>query len=146
MGNCDNTVKRTPLRWWMRTSTKGGSLPKNGQQHRPLSERLWLFRWGKAQPKSNQMQHFESQIRPTAADGPVHLNGDSPGNGCRDTMSLLLRDVLVQRLEAERAAQAVGATEDLAAAPQPEVTPTAVQATALESSEAADDLPTRIPS
>lgn len=120
----------------MRTSTKGGSLPKNGHQHRPLSDRLWLFRWSKVQPKSNQ-------IRPTA-DGPVHRNGDSAGNGCRDTMSLLLRDVLIQRLEAERAAQEVGAAEDLSAAPQTEVPSAALEATALDS-PGSDQRPMRIP-
>ena len=146
MGNCDNTVKRTAIRWWTRASTKGGSLPKNGQQHRALSD---LFRWGKVQPQSTQMQHFTSQIRLPAADGPAdlngHSNGDSPHNGCRDTMSLLLRDVLVQRLEAERAAQEVGAAEDLAAAPQAEVSSSALQATALESPEPAAQFPMRIP-
>jgi lipopolysaccharide/colanic/teichoic acid biosynthesis glycosyltransferase len=89
------------------------------------------------------MQHFTSQIRRPAADGPAHLNGDSngdsPGNGCRDTMSLLLRDVLVQRLEAERAA------EDLAAAPRTEVSSAGLQATALAFPEPAGHLPMRMP-
>ena len=49
MGDCDNTVKRTAIRWWTRASTKGGSLPENGQQQRALSDRLWTFGWSKVQ-------------------------------------------------------------------------------------------------
>ena len=140
MGDCDNTVKRTTIRWWTRAPTKGGSLPKNGRPCRALSDRLWPFRWGKAEPQSKQIEHFTSQIRLPAADAPPDLGTESPRFGCRDTMSLLLRDVLIQRLEAERAAQEVGAAEDLAAAPLTEV-PSA----ALESPEPVDQPRLRIP-
>jgi len=125
MENCDDTVKRTVSRWWTREPTKGGSLPKNGRRHHTLSDRH--FKCGKVQPQSKQTEHFTSQIRVPAADGAADLSADSRKAGCHDTMSLLLRDVLVQRIETERAAQEVGAAEDLAAAPQTEVSSAALE-------------------
>ena len=44
------TVKRKAFSWWTREPTKGGSLPKNGQQRRALSDRF--FSWSQAQPNA----------------------------------------------------------------------------------------------
>ena len=140
MGDCDNTVKQTAIRWWTRTATKGGSLPINGQQGRARSERLRLFTWRRAQPQSKHTEHLASQTRLPGADGPQDLSVDSPFGGCADTMSRLLRDVLVQRLEAERGPQQMGAAEDLAASPQTEVS-----SAALKSPEPAGQILMRVP-
>jgi exopolysaccharide production protein ExoY len=149
MGDCENTVKRTAIRWWTRASTKGGSLPKNGRQQRALSDRLWTFGWSKVQvqPQSKQMDHLASQIRPPGTAGSTDLHTDSPGVGTRDTdtMSLLLRDVVVQRLAAERAAQEDNVAEDRAGALASEVSSAAQPVTVLESPESAGQLAQRIP-
>jgi exopolysaccharide production protein ExoY len=143
MGNCDNTVKRMTIRWWTRTSTKGGSLPRNGPERRALSDRLWLFRWRKAQTQSQQTEHLASQIRVPGADGRANLS-DSPHPSNRDTMSLFLKEMLVKRLDAERAAHEVTA-QDLAGTPDTEVSSAALQAAALESPEPATPPQVRIP-
>jgi lipopolysaccharide/colanic/teichoic acid biosynthesis glycosyltransferase len=144
MGDCDNTVKRMAIRWWTRTPTKGGSLPRSGPERRALSDRLWLFRRRKAQPQSKQIEHLASQIRMPGVDGRANLN-EPPHAANRDTMSLFLKDALVQRLDAERMVHEVGTGEDLAVAPETEVSSAAPQAAALESPEPASQLRMRIP-
>jgi exopolysaccharide production protein ExoY len=120
-------------------STKGGSCLA-------LSDRL--FKRGKAQPQPKPDHHMANQIiPPPASDGPVELSADSPRVGCYgyDTVSLLLRDALVQRRGAEHAAQEVGVAEGLAATPQLEVSSAAPQAASLESAEPTGQLPMRMP-
>jgi lipopolysaccharide/colanic/teichoic acid biosynthesis glycosyltransferase len=144
MGTVTKLVKRTPFSWWTRESTKGGSLPKSGRQRRALSDRL--FTRGKAQPRPKPEPHLASRIIPLpSSDGPLGPSADSPRVGCHDTVSLLLRDALVQRLGAERAAREAGLTKGLAAAPQPEVSSAALQAASLESAEPAGQLLMRMP-
>ena len=84
MGDCDNTVKRAAIRWWTRSSTKGGSLSSNDHPPRPRSER-------QAQPSPGR-------------SGDLNTNSSQDLGG--DTMSRLLRGVVVQRIEDERAALA----------------------------------------
>ena len=104
-------------------------MPKNGRERRALSDRL--FKWGKAQPRPEP--HLASRIVPSSSEGPLGLAADSPRVVCHDTVSLLLREALVQRHEAEHARGKAGVTEDLAAAPQPEVSFAALLAASLES-------------
>jgi lipopolysaccharide/colanic/teichoic acid biosynthesis glycosyltransferase len=144
MGDCDNTVKRRAIRWWTRTPTKGGSLPQNGAERRALPGRLWPFRWRRAEPRSKQIGHFANQIRVPDVDGGANPS-DSPEGGNRDTMSLFLRDMLVQRLDAERAAHEVRAAQDLAEAPETEVSSAALQAAELESPEPGSQLQMQMP-
>ena len=119
-------MKRTAFSWWTRDSTKGGSLPKSDRQCRALSDRL--FKWGQAQPRPKPKHHLASRIIPlVSSDDPLEPGADSPGAGCHDTVSLLLRNALVQHLGAERVAREVGVTEDLAATPQPEADPLLMQ-------------------
>jgi exopolysaccharide production protein ExoY len=138
-------VKRTAFSWWTGESTKGGSLPTSGHQCRALSDRL--FKWGKAQPRPTPEPHFTSRIIPLpASDSPGGFNANSPRAGGHDTVSLLLRDALAQRFAAEHAAREAGVTEeDLAAAPQPEVSFAALQAASLESAAPAGQLLMRTP-
>ena len=130
------TVKRTAFSWWTRESTKGGSLPKNGR----------LFKWGKAQPRPEPEQHLTSRIIPLpSSDRPLGLNGDSPRTGCYDTVSVLLREALVQRFGAERAAREAGFSDGLVAAPQAGASSATLQAALLESSDPAGQLLMRTP-
>ena len=133
MGNCHNTVKRVTIRWWTRTSTKGGSLPRNGPERRALSDRLWLFSWRKAQAQSRQTEHLASQI---GSDSP------NPGNG--DSTSIFLKEMLVKRLDAERTGHEV-TPQDLPGAQKTEVSSSALQAAAPDSPEPATQLEMRIP-
>ena len=134
MGDCDNTVKQRAIRWWTRLPTKGGSLPRTGAESCARSDRPWLFRWRKAQPPSKQMDHVADQVRVPSADDRANLS-ESPNNANGDTMSLFLREVLVQRLDAERATHEVAAAQDLAEAPEREASSAALQTAALESPE-----------
>lgn len=112
-------VKRTALSWWTRESTKGGSLPKNGRPRRAISARL--FRW------RGSLSHS------APAEDPVGLNGDSRRAGCHDTVSLLLRDALVERFGAEQAAREGGLINGRVAAPQPDVSVASPQSASFES-------------
>jgi len=119
-------------------------LPKTGQQCRALSDRL--FKWGSAQPRPKPEPHLASRIIPVpSSDSPLGLNGDSPRAGCHDTVSLLLRDVLVQRLATEDATREADVTGDLAGAPRPEVSFAALLAASLESAVPASPLLMRTP-
>jgi exopolysaccharide production protein ExoY len=118
-------------------------LPWNGRERPAVPDRLWLFRWRKAQPQSKQMEHLASQIRVSGVDGRANLS-DSPHPSTRDPMSLFLKEMLVKRLDAERAAHEVTA-QDLAKAPETEVSSAARQAAAPDSSEPAAELQMRIP-
>src|SRR5436190_20375177 len=115
MGDCDNTVKQKAIRWWTRMPTKGGSLPRSGAGSRARSDQLWRFKWRKAQPQSKQTEHVASQIRVPDTVAQANLS-DSPQSIHRDTVSLFLKNLLVQRLDADRAAHEieVAAAQDLA--------------------------------
>lgn len=135
------TVKRTAFSWWTRESTKGGSLPKNGGQRRVLSDRL--FKWAKAQPHAEN--HFANRISPlSSSNRPLGLNGDSSGADCHDSVSVLLRDTLVQRFGAERAAREGARADGLVAAPHPQVSSPAPTAS-IESVEPPGELLRRTP-
>jgi exopolysaccharide production protein ExoY len=137
-------VKRTAFSWWTRESTKGGSLPKSGPQCRALSARL--FRWGETQPRPKPVEHLASRIisRPSS-EGLAALNGDSPRTACHDSVSILLRDALVQRLEAEHATREADGSSDLAGAAQREVSFASLLEPSLESAAPSRQLPTRTP-
>jgi lipopolysaccharide/colanic/teichoic acid biosynthesis glycosyltransferase len=90
------------------------------------------------------MEHLASQIHRPGTPGPTDLRTDSPRVDCRDTVSLLLRDVVVQRLEAERAAQESNVIEDRIAATATEVSSAAAPVT-VESPEQPGQQAPRIP-
>ena len=126
------TVKRKAFSWWTREPTKGGSLPKNGRQRRALSDRF--FRWSRAQPDAEDDCPSRATVVPSS-DREIGLNGDSSKVGCHDSVSVLLRDALVQRFGAERAAREDGLTEGLAAVSSAEVPSAAGQVASRQSAE-----------
>ena len=118
MGDCDNTVKRAAIRWWTRSSTKGGSLSSNDQQARSRSERR-LFSWGHARSNAKNTLHSTGQTQAQPSTGASgDLNTNSSEDLGADTMSRLLRGVVVQRIEDERAALAT-ATNAVDSSPDP---------------------------
>lgn len=103
MGDCDNTVKPTATRWWTRASTKGGSLPPNGQHSGTRSRGHRLFHWVRGRSRSENTEQIPGQSGVSPDQSPPFQD---------DSMSRLLKDVLVQRLEAERGAQAAACTQN----------------------------------
>ena len=127
----------TPFRWWTRDATKGGSLPKKNLLPRALPNRL--LRWRKAQQKQNvslKEQLSYQTMPPPAPANERSLSTDSPRIVGQETVSLFLRDVVVERVDAERAALAAG----LAAAPTESPLPAAIREALPEPVEVASGL------
>ena len=118
MADCDNSVKRTENRWWMRTPTKGGSLPSNGQRNRPVSQ-LQGSAMDRTESQPSQARHLPNQSRLPIVDGHSQFNKpSSPAGGDKNNVSQLLKEVIVQRVEVERS---LSESKSLVVAPEPEV-------------------------
>src|SRR5437868_11037596 len=124
MGDCDNTAKRTANRWWRRTPTKGGSLSRNGQAPRSL-----LFNWRQPQPNSAEKQPLMNQI-----DGHRNMASEHPSNGNPDSISVFLRKVIEEHVDAEHT-RPIGYDQTFGLAME----------SAPEAASASAELPTQVP-
>lgn len=123
----------TLFRWWTRDATKGGSLPKTVPPPRALAN----SRWRKTRPKKTvtSKEQLSYQIMPPPV-GPENLVTDSQRYASEVT-ALFLRNVVAERVDAERAG--------LAAAPNARLLPDTLGEASRELVQPARGVSTELP-
>lgn len=123
------------FRWWTRDATKGGSLPKTVPTPRTLANKLSRWRKTQRQKTVTSKEQLSYQIMPPPV-GPESFTADSRRNASEAT-ALFLREVVAERVDAERAG--------LAAAPNARPLPDTLREASRELMQPAAVVSTELP-